>query len=270
MKTPAQAGPAGPAKILIVDDATALRTVLRAFFASQNYDIVGELASGGGVLDAVERLQPDIVCLDNNLPDASGIDLLKAIHAAHPTVAVVMITGDIAPELEADAAEAGAAGFIRKPFTQDRIAREMRQVAHAQALHKRHAAGASFALQQARARAVVVDDSATMRMLLSSILHHAQVEVVGEAADGKQAVVIVAQRQPDIVCLDMDMPVMNGLEALEQIHANNPQAKVLMITGRAGRELVMQAARLGARGYIIKPFEPEKVTEAIYRLLGQA
>lgn len=270
MNTPNQVVPDSPAKILIVDDAMALRTVLRAFFASQNYKVVGELASGSGVLDAVARMQPDIVCLDYNLPDANGIDLLKAIHSAHPTVAVVMITGDISPDLESVAAEAGAAGFIRKPFTQERIALEMRQVAQAQALHKRHAAGQSFAIKKALARAVVVDDSTTMRMLLTSILHQAQVEVVGEAADGRQAVDIVAQRQPDIVCLDMDMPVMNGLEALEQIHANNPQAKVLMITGRAGRELVMQAAKLGARGYILKPFEPEKVTEAIYKLLGGA
>jgi len=262
--------PSSPPKICIVDDASALRAVLRAFFVNQGYEVVAELASGSSVLDAVGRLQPDIVCLDYNLPDANGIDLLKAIHAAHPTVAVVMITGDMAPDLESDAAEAGAAGFIRKPFTQDRMSLEMRQVVHAQALHKRHAAGESFVLKQARARAVVADDSVTMRMLLTSILHHAQVEVVGEAADGKLAVELVAQRQPDIVCLDMDMPVMNGLEALEQIHANSPQAKVLMITGRAGRDLVMQAAKFGARGYILKPFEPDKVTEAINKLLELA
>lgn len=255
------------ARILIVDDASALRTVLSGFFKSEGYQVVGELGSGSGVLEAVNQHKPDVVCLDYNLPDANGIDLLKGIHAAHPTVAVVMITGDASPTLEAEAAEAGAAGFIRKPFTQDRMAREIRQVVHAQSLHKRHAAGGEFAVNQARARAVVVDDSATMRLLLTSILNHARIEVAGEAPDGKQAVEVVVRIKPDIVCLDMDMPVMNGLEALEQIRAQVPAAKVLMITGHTGREAVMQAAKLGARGYILKPFEPDKVIEAIEKLL---
>ncbi len=257
------------ARILVVDDANALRTLLRVFFISEGYSVVGELASGGGVLAAVNQLQPDVVCLDNNLPDANGIDLLKTIHAEHPTVAVVMITGDADPALEAAAAEAGAAGFIRKPFTQDQISMEIRQVLHAQALHKHHAAGGPFAVGHARATAVVADDSATMRMLLSSILSHARVEVVGEASDGQQAVDVVARCQPDIVCLDVDMPVLNGLDALEQIHAHSPQIKVLMISGRAGREMVMQAAQRGARGYILKPFQPDKVVEAIDKLLDQ-
>lgn len=260
--------PPPAAKILIVDDMAALRAVLRAFFNDRGYAVVGELASGGNLIDTVGRLRPDIVCLDYNLPDANGIDLLKALQAAHPTVAVVMITGDLSPELETAAAEAGAAGFMRKPFTQDRMAQEMDQVAQAQALHRRHAAGELPAIRQARARAVVVDDSATMRMLLGSILHHAGVEVVGTAADGQQAVELVLQRKPEIVCLDMDMPVMNGLDALDRIHAALPQTKVLMITGRAGRDAVMQAARRGATGYILKPFAPDMVAAAIDKLLA--
>lgn len=258
-----------PARILIVDDASALRTILSTFFKSEGYHVVGELATGGGVLEAVELHKPNVVCLDYHLPDANGIDLLKAIHAAHPTVAVVMITGDTNPTLEADAAEAGAAGFIRKPFTQERMSREIRQVVHGQSLLQRHVAGnGEFAVNRPRARAVVVDDSATMRLLLTSILNQARIEVAGEAADGQQGVEVVVRLKPDIVCLDMDMPVMDGLAALEQIRSQVPAAKVLMITGRTGREAVMQAAKLGARGYILKPFEPDKVAAAIDGLLA--
>lgn len=256
-----------PARILIVDDANSLRAVLRAFFVSEGYVVVGELASGAGLLDTVGRLNPDIVCLDYHLPDANGLELMQALQASNPTVSVVMITGDMSPELEAKAAEAGAAGFLRKPFTQNRMAQEMRQVVHAQALLKRHVAGRAAPVTNARARAVVVDDSATMRMLLTSILQHAQVQVVGEASDGKQALDLVASLQPDIVCLDVDMPVMNGLQALEHIRARNPHTKELMITGRGGRDLVLQAARHGVRGYILKPFEPDKIVAAINELL---
>ncbi len=255
-------------RILVVDDAAAMRAALRAFLKSEGYLVVGELASGGSVVETVKQLQPDVVCLDYNLPDANGIDVLRAIHAEHPTIAVVMITGDVGPDLEAEAAEAGAAGFIRKPFSQDRMSLEIRQVVHAQELHKRQVEKGSFEVNQARARAVVADDSATMRMLLASILQHAKVEVVGQAPDGRQAAEMVARCKPEIVCLDMDMPVMNGLDALDLIRVQSPASRVLMITGRAGKDLVMQAAKRGASGYILKPFQPDKVIEAIDRLLG--
>ena len=107
-----------------------------------------------------------------------------------------------------------------------------------------------------------------MRMLLKAILERAAVEVVGEAWDGKQAVELVALRRPDIVCLDVDMPVMNGLEALAAIRADHADVKVLMITGSSSREAILHAAKAGARGYILKPFQPERVADAIGKLLG--
>ena len=254
--------------ILIVDDAAALRALLRTLFISEGYRVVGDLGHGAGVLEAIGKLNPDIVCLDYRLPDISGIELLKNIHAEHPAVAVLMITGDAAPDLEEEAAAAGAMGFVRKPFSPDKIRREIRQVAQMLTLHRQKANITALSVKEARASAVVVDDSATMRALLSSILRQARVDVVGEAADGKSAIETVANRKPNIVCLDMDMPVMNGLEALQQIMRDHPQTKVLMITGSAGREAVLQAAQYGARGYILKPFAPDKVIEAIDKLLA--
>lgn len=259
--------PNAPA-ILIVDDAASLRGVLRTFFKNEGYRVVGDLAHCAGVMDAVAQLKPDIVCLDHDLPDGNGIDLLKELHAKHPLVSVVMITGNENPHLEEEAAEAGAAGFLHKPFSQADIQREIRQVLHTQSLHQLYSAAQGFSVAAPRAAAVVVDDSATMRKLLISILNHAQVEVVGEAADGRQAIEVIDRCKPDIVCLDVDMPVMNGLEALEHIHARHPAVKVMMITGRADKEMVRTAAQHGARGYILKPFVPEKVVEAIEKLLA--
>lgn len=256
-------------KVIIVDDAAPLRAVLRTLLKQEGYDVVGEHASGAGLLDDIARSAPDIVCLDHNLPDTTGLELLKAIHADHPTVAVVMISGSDMPELASAAAEAGASGFIHKPFTQDRIVRELQQVALAQRLLAlAHKSGKPLAVTTARARAVIADDSATVRMLLAAILTEASIEVVGEAGDGKQAVELVAARKPDIVCLDIDMPVMNGIEALQLIHAQHPEARVMMVTGNADRQHVAQAGQHGARGYILKPFHPHKVVEAIDKLLA--
>lgn len=260
--------PPHAAKVIIVDDATSVRSMLRTLLGDEGYQVLGDYASGSNLVETVGNLRPDIVCLDYNLPDSNGLDLLRAIHSAYPAIGVVMITGNTDPGLDSAVAEAGAAGFIRKPFSADRVLKELQQVVQAQRLIAAAAkARDAVTVRTARARAVIADDSATMRQLLKAILEHAAIEVVGEAWDGKQAVELAAKFRPDIVCLDLDMPVMNGLEALPAIHAGHPAAKVLMITGHASRESIMQAGKLGARGYILKPFRPDKVIEALDKLL---
>lgn len=256
------------AKVLIVDDAAAVRSMLRALLAEEGYRVVADLASGGGVLAAVERFEPDIVCLDYNLPDLDGIEVLRQVHAAQPTVAVVMITGSVDADLQSAAAEAGAAGFIHKPFSPDKILRELQQVAHTRRLLADAQQPRAVAAVAPRAKAVIADDSATMRQLLKTILEGAGVAVVGEASDGKQAVDLVARHRPELVCLDLDMPVMGGLEALQAIHAEHPAGKVMMVTANGNRDAIVQAGKGGARGYILKPFRPEKVAEAIGKLLS--
>lgn len=259
---------AGP-KVVIVDDAAAVRSLLRALLAEEGYGIVGELASGAGLPELVARAEPDVVCLDYHLPGSDGIELLKVLHESHPDVAVILITGSSEPDLESAAAEAGAAGFIRKPFSPEKILRELGQVVQARRLlTAARRTGMPHSVREARATAVVADDSGTMRQLLKAILEHAAVEVVGEAWDGKQAVELVTERRPQLVFLDIDMPVMDGLEALAAIRAAHPAAKVLMVTGNASREAIVQAGKVGARGYILKPFQPAKVAEAIEKLLA--
>ena len=255
-------------RILIVDDSAPIRGVLHALLNNEGYDVVGELGSGAKLLPAIAQLKPHIVCLDYHLPDIDGLTLLNDIHATYPQVAVVMITGSKSLTLEHSAAEAGAAGFIHKPFSQEQIIKVLQLVSHAQQLlmiaaRKRN----SFDGKPCRAKAVIADDSNTIRQLLAAILAHMGIEVAGMACDGKQAVDLVAQHNPDIVCLDFQMPVMNGLEAMKIIHDQNPAAKVLMITAVANRKIFEQAASAGARGYIIKPFHPDKVTAAVSQLL---
>ncbi len=258
----------GKPKILIVDDAASLRAVLRTFFTNEGYQVIGELAHGSSVVESIGRLNPDVVCLDYNLPGSNGLDLLKQIVVTHPDTSVVMITGDANPTLEADAAEVGIAGFIRKPFTPEQISREIHMVIHTRALLRQQGAAATPAHEASRATAVVADDSAAMRLLLVSILSQAGIRVQEAVSDGKQAVAAVARHKPDLVCLDMDMPVMNGLDALAQIRSSEATAKVLMITGRMSRETIQAAGQRGASGYILKPFDPAKVTEAVGKLLG--
>lgn len=260
--------------VVIVDDAMAMRSVLRSILSSDGYRVLADLASGAHLLETIKRMQPHLVCLDFSLPDVDGLSLLKEIHAAHRDVAVVMITGSEDAQVEIGAAEAGAAGFIRKPFSQAQILGELRQVAHAQALLIKSRQGGGENSQVITAgppvHAVIADDSDTMRQLLTAILTEAGVMVLGEASNGEEAVRLVEENRPELVFLDYAMPGMNGLDALKQIIATQPGIRAMMVTAAADRDLVRQCAQAGARGYILKPYRPDKVIAAVKQLIATA
>lgn len=256
-------------RILIVDDSISIRSVLRALLHNEEYEVVGELGSGTKLVSSIANLKPHIICLDYNLPDTDGLSLLHQIHTAYPHIAVIMITGSNNPELEHAAAEAGTAGFLYKPFSQAQITGVLQKVAHAQRLLMIAARKQNpFEDKPCHATAVIADDSQTLRRLLMAILTHMGVQVIGEAYHGKQAIELVSTHKPDIVCLDFEMPVMNGLEALQIIRDQNPLTKAVMITAIASREVFKRATSAGAQGYIIKPFHPDKVTQNISRILA--
>jgi len=264
--------PTKPAKVLIVDDSRTMRDMLNAIITSDGNNVIGQLASGKLLLQSVAQMSPDIVCLDYNLPDSNGIDLLKSITSEHPHVAVVMITGETNHNLQHAAAEFGAAGFIHKPFSQDRIIKELRQIIQTQRLlaEMKKSSGPSNARVAELAipsTAIVVDDSKTIRALLVAILTNDGIQVVGEATNGLQAIEMVAQLQPDIACLDVVMPVMGGMEALKRIRKMNLATKIVMITANSSRDLVVEAFKEGAAGFIVKPLVAEKVSESIAKLL---
>lgn len=256
-------------RVLIVDDSISVRSVLRTLLNENGYNVVGEQGSGSKLLNSIKHLMPHIICLDYYLPGTDGLSLLKKIQDVYPHIAVVMITGSNDQKLEHAAADAGSAGFLHKPFTQEQIIKALQKVAYAQRLllvaeKKRN----PFAEKPSRATAVVADDSVTLRRLLSAILAHMGVEVVAEACDGKQAIELVCEHRPDIVCLDYEMPVMNGLEALKIIHKQTPTIKAVMVTSTASRDKFIQATQAGAKSYILKPYHPDKVTHAISKLLA--
>lgn len=114
---------------------------------------------------------------------------------------------------------------------------------------------------------LIVDDAEFMRVMLRDILEDMDLVVAGEAADGQEAVRQYAKLDPDLVLLDITMPNTDGLEALSQILALDPQAQVVMITALGQKQQVLSAIKAGARDFIIKPFDQERVTETINRLL---
>lgn len=117
---------------------------------------------------------------------------------------------------------------------------------------------------------VIVDDNDIMRSLLRGLLRaEKEYEVVGEARNGEAAVELVKRLQPQIVCMDVMMPVMTGIDALREIHAEFPEIAVVMITGNASAENVQESIENGAAGFIVKPFNAAKVIKTLAAVRAQ-
>lgn len=114
---------------------------------------------------------------------------------------------------------------------------------------------------------LIVDDNDVMRALLRAILRSDErFSVVAEARTGIAALEMVKRHQPEIVCLDVVMPEMDGLEALREIRQLQPATRVVMITGTPSASNVQEAMRLGASGFIIKPFNAAKIIDTLAAL----
>jgi two-component system, chemotaxis family, chemotaxis protein CheY len=117
-------------------------------------------------------------------------------------------------------------------------------------------------------RIMIVDDAAFMRMMIKDILTKNGYEVVAEAADGAQAVEKFQETQPDLVTMDITMPEMDGIAALRAIKEINPNAKVIMCSAMGQQVMVIDAIQAGAKDFIVKPFQADRVLEAIGKTLS--
>lgn len=117
------------------------------------------------------------------------------------------------------------------------------------------------------AKILVVDDAAFMRLRLSNLLKQAGHQVA-EAPDGAQALEAYQKEKPDLVFMDITMPQMDGLEALKRLRAQDPEVKVVMCTALGQQSMVIEAIKAGAKDFIIKPFQPERVLQAVQKWVG--
>ena len=115
-----------------------------------------------------------------------------------------------------------------------------------------------------RTRVLIVDDHAVVRQGLRTFLElQPDLEIVGEAGDGAAAVAAAAAKKPDVVLMDLVMPVMDGVEATRRIRAEAPEVRVIVLTSFAGEDKVFPALRAGASGYLLKNVKPAELAETI-------
>jgi two-component system, chemotaxis family, chemotaxis protein CheY len=118
------------------------------------------------------------------------------------------------------------------------------------------------------ASVLIVDDAAFMRMMLKDIITKGGLEVAGEAENGAIAIEKFRELKPDIVTMDITMPEMDGIQALKQIISTDAKAKVVMCSAMGQQAMVIEAIQAGAKDFIVKPFKPDRVLDAINKTLG--
>ncbi len=115
---------------------------------------------------------------------------------------------------------------------------------------------------------LICDDAIFMRTMIADILQQSGFEVVGEAETGVQAIEKYQQLRPDLVTMDIVMPDMGGIDAVREITKLDPGARILMCSAMGQQALVVEAIQAGAKDFVVKPFQPSRVLEAVQRVLG--
>jgi len=115
-------------------------------------------------------------------------------------------------------------------------------------------------------RILIADDALFMRNMLRDIFVKAGFQVVGEAANGVEAVERYHELRPDLVTMDIVMPLKSGIEALQQITREDPDARVVMCSALGQEALVIEAVQAGAKDFIVKPFKEERVLDVVRRV----
>lgn len=115
---------------------------------------------------------------------------------------------------------------------------------------------------------LVCDDAAFMRMMIKDILSKNGYNVVGEAENGAKAVEKYAELKPDLVLMDITMPEMDGIAALKSIKSSDPGATVIMCSAMGQQAMVIESIQAGAKDFIVKPFQADRVIEAVKKVVG--
>ena len=118
------------------------------------------------------------------------------------------------------------------------------------------------------ARVLVVDDAVFMRKVVSDALTKGGHEIIGEASNGQEAVERFQELKPEVMTLDITMPEKDGLAALKEIIAMDPQARVVMCSALGQESKVLEAIKAGAKDFVVKPFQVERVLDAVGKALG--
>ena len=187
--------------VLVVDDEPGARSLIRGVLVRNGCEVV-EASNGEEALRLARQLQPCAITLDVLMPDMDGWEILQRLKAAAETAAIPVLIASVS-DGQATGFALGAAGYVAKPIQKACLLREIRRTLG----------------QRVPRRVLVVDDSPVDRRFLAGLLEELNCRV-REAADGREALALIADQRPDVVCLDLVMPELDGFDVLARIRAD--------------------------------------------------
>lgn len=248
-------------RALVVDDSRPTRGIIAKMMRALDFETT-EASDGRealGLLDSGDT--PDVVTVNWHMPGMNGLELVNAIRgqSRFRNLPLLMISGEAEENKIAEAMSSGISGYIVKPCTPKRIATTLQELGLNVSV-----ATSSSSLEKSSPnsanvptiRVLVVDDSSTVRRVVSATLSQvAGIEIVGTAANGKEALDQIVACQPNIVLLDVEMPVMDGLETLREIRKRKLDVRVVMFSSltQRGAKTATESLLLGAKDFVFKP-----------------
>jgi two-component system chemotaxis response regulator CheB len=223
-------------RVLVVDDSPLIRAVLReAFERTHDIEVVGEAGDGRQAIERVRALRPDIVTMDVLMPVMGGLAATEEIMRVQPTpIVIVARDGGDSRALAVEALGKGALAVFPKPAAgfDDAAACDLAVTIRRLAgeAGQSHRFSRQAALPLAKTRVLLVDDSSLIRQVMRKALaQFPDIEVVAEASDGAAGVKLAEQLRPDVVCLDILMPIMGGHETAQQL-LRHASLGILLVT----------------------------------------
>jgi DNA-binding response OmpR family regulator len=260
-------------RVVIADDDSEVRELLTEYLGRHGWQVF-EAVNGLEALLHVKRHHPHAVLLDLRMPRLGGLETLKRIRAFDRTITVVILSGNLDPELRREAEAIGAAALLDKPVelrgvlaALDGASSTVTPVAVTAAASSAVPAPAVVARPSPARTVLVVDDDADIRAMLEEFLvtkgYHAR-----SVADGAAAVRELVAAPADLVLLDIDMPGLKGTDALPTLRAVAPRAAIIMISGTTDEEPAKRALAAGAFDYVTKPIDFVHLIDAIETALA--
>jgi DNA-binding NarL/FixJ family response regulator len=241
-------------RVLIVDDQDFIRRGLRALLIeATDLEVCGEAIDGRDAIAKVRELRPDLVIMDISLPVLDGLQATREIRRHFPATQVITLSQYEIPDVVKEARRAGALTHVPKALLWARLLPAVRSVAAMEANRPK----------SERIRVLIADDHDVVRKGVVSILSSGNVEVCGEAHNGTEAVGKALELLPDLVILDLTMPVMGGFEAAIEICRLLPHTPILFYTIYEGEALIKEAKRIGVRGFVSKNRTTETLLKAV-------
>jgi len=238
-------------KILVVDDHRMYRDGLKALLSRENdMDVVGEAENGEEAIVKTRELRPDVILMDVKMPVMDGVEATRRILAEMPGTKILALTMCSESECSYGIMRAGARRYISKGGDIKELTAAIRK-------------------ETMRTRILIVDDHQMYREGLKAMLaRQADMEVVGEADNGLDAVAKALELHPGVILMDVNMPIMDGAEATSRILAELPDTKILALSIQADDGFMASMLRAGAVGYILKGSDSEKLFGIIRRTAG--